>query len=311
MRRRLPTVVIAGLAAAAGCADGGLGGLDQGIIGGTPSAVGAFPAVGALYEGGPTCTATLIAPDAVLTAAHCLHPGAGLPAFTLDADARGAVDLVTVVDVVIHPDWDVDRAISDGPTQYFDLAVLRLGEPVEVAPAIVAGPADGRRLTAGTPVTMVGYGQTVDGDPTSAGLKVDAIAPVVATSPSELQVSNPGDPQNCYGDSGGPALADLGAGQRVVGVVSRGATTATTCDQGSVDTRVDYYLPWLRAQVPELCAGGDVCAGGTGEPDPSAGFGAEITGGCAAGGGGRGGALAGLAGLAVIVCRARRRVRRA
>ena len=89
-----------------------------------------------------------------------------------------------------------------------------------------------------------------------------------------------------------------------MGVVSRGATLAPTCDQGSVDTRVDHYMTWIRTEVPEVCVGGEECAGGA-LPE---GFGAEISGGCAVGGGAGGGAGA-LVVLAALAIARRRRLR--
>lgn len=275
------------------------------VIGGTPTAAGVHPAVGALVDPGVTCSGTLIAPDAVLTAAHCVMDPNALPSFTLERDARSPTVVIAPAYAIVHPDWQIDRAIDDGPTQFYDIAILRLATPIpNVPPAILASPAEGTRLVEGLMMTMVGYGETVDNDPASAGVKVAAEAPIVARSPSEFQISNPGDAQNCYGDSGGPALADIGTGERLMGVVSRGATLAPTCDQGSVDTRVDHYMTWIRTEVPEVCVGGEECAGGA-LPE---GFGAEISGGCAVGGGAGGGAGA-LVVLAALAIARRRRLR--
>lgn len=47
--------------------------LEQEIIGGTGGQVGEFPTTVAISNGG-LCTGTLIAPDLVLTAAHCILP---------------------------------------------------------------------------------------------------------------------------------------------------------------------------------------------------------------------------------------------
>jgi hypothetical protein len=99
----------------------------------------------------------------------------------------------------------------------------------------------------------------------------NATAPLVMAGTAELQISNPGDPQNCYGDSGGPALIDFGSGYRVVGVVSRSAD-GSDCTQGGVDTRVDAYLNFIAMEGPEICVPGtDRCTPDAAPPPPDAG----------------------------------------
>lgn len=276
------------LVALAGCVEPDLGTSAQEVIGGTPTPVGMFPAVGALYaDGAAYCTGTLIATTAVLTAAHCLEGRTAAPGFTLDLDTRGAVEVTAGASFSTHPLWNIDRPIPDGPTQFYDLGIVRLASPVDwVDPAVIPSAVEARGLLEGKRLTIVGYGQTVDGDGASAGVLHHASAPIVIQSPSEMQLSDPGGPQNCYGDSGGGAFIDLGAGQRLAGVVSRGATTARTCDQGGIDTRVDFYADWIVEQVPDACFGGQPCAGSTLPGRDVTGFGADILGGCSDVGGG-------------------------
>jgi hypothetical protein len=81
----------------------------------------------------------------------------------------------------------------------------------------------------------------------------DAMTDLVDVGTSELQLSTPGNPQNCNGDSGGPALYDFGGGLAAVGVVSRSADAGPGCLNGGIDTRVDAYLAWIAQEAPEVC----------------------------------------------------------
>lgn len=311
MRGALALVLAAGSAAGSltGCVEPGLGTSDHEVIGGQVTPPGRFPSVGALVaDGAAYCTGTLIAPTVVLTAAHCLEGRTSAPGFTLAQDTRGAIEIVPGAAMVAHPMWDIDRPIADGPTLYYDLGLVRLVDPIDtVTPAIVPSKVEAMGLLEGRQLTIVGYGQTIDGDAASAGVMHHALAPIVVQSPSEMQLSEPGAPQNCYGDSGGPGFIDLGVGERVAGVVSRGATAARTCDQGGIDTRIDYFLDWLIAEVPEVCVGGQACAGGLVPGPEVTGFGTDITGGCAdVGGRGAPGSLAVIAALGAWLVRRRR-----
>jgi secreted trypsin-like serine protease len=61
-----------------------------------------------------------------------------------------------------------------------------------------------------------------------------------------MTIGAPGEPQNCEGDSGGPAfLVGADGTKRLVGIVSRSANDATDCVDGSVHTRVDAYADWI------------------------------------------------------------------
>src|SRR6185436_14804261 len=105
---------------ASGCAVEAVGTASQAIIGGIASDPGEFPATGMLTARNRLeCTATLIAPDVALTAAHCLKPPQfGELGFTLDTDeADGAQEIIPLAFVHMHPDFD--ESVED----YIDLAV--------------------------------------------------------------------------------------------------------------------------------------------------------------------------------------------
>ncbi|MCB9553081.1 MAG: trypsin-like serine protease [Myxococcales bacterium] len=145
------------------------------------------PEVGSISMG---CTATLVAPEVGLTAAHCVdfgtrdQPGR-YGTFTLEPAAGGQRQFVI----------ERYRSYSSGDLGPADLALFRLATPV---PADVARPAP---LAAtlpgnGAPLTVFGYGCTQRNDGTD-WRKRKASFPM-GTATNHL----------CPGDSGGPVFDD-------------------------------------------------------------------------------------------------------
>lgn len=102
------------------------------------NAANGWEAVGRLdVAGGRSfCTATLIAPDLVLTAGHCLyHPRTHKPLsardLTFRAGLRRGVSAVDVraVAVAVHPQFKFNQRTGSGNVAY-DLALIRLAQPV-------------------------------------------------------------------------------------------------------------------------------------------------------------------------------------
>lgn len=242
------------------------------VIGGSATSAGEFPAAGALilYGDGQStplqyvsCSGTLIAPDVVLTAGHCTHQmmtQGETPDFTFALDGMNAPSnqIYAGASAVAHPSFNPYGSAPTGLEHVYDIGLLFLEEPVTgVAPAILPRPGESSAIVADGEVDIVGYGFTVENDLDHYGVKNDATTHIAAVGDWELQIANPGEPQNCQGDSGGPAFRDLGAGQRLISVVSRGTTQDTTdCSQGGIHTRVDAYLDWIESQAELPCGSG-------------------------------------------------------
>ena len=233
-----------------------------------------YPSVGALLsrvgaEEVFMCTATLISPQVVLTAAHCLiGDNVGKPVAVFFQHAgRYAV----VQETPRTPGY------SGLPYRLNDIAVLKLAEPVRtIRPAALS--ASG--LPAGSIGTIVGYGLRDALDSSGryagiAGLQPEGLklAASVETKDCrdvpkleypegricwEYKGSGTYAASTCKGDSGGPLFVEPSPGAWfLAGVTSFGLKpqgNSPLCTPGShpVDSDVSAHLKWIKQQLREL-----------------------------------------------------------
>jgi uncharacterized protein (TIGR03382 family) len=254
---------LVGLALAAACG----GELDEEarpIVGGHAAKPGAFPATGALVLGKAYhCTATLIAADMAVTAAHCLVDVAGGDlGFTLDTDVSDGNlgHVVPVFRVLRHPGFggrmppEVSRAD--------DIGVVVLTAPIEgVEPARLIDPGVPLIDREVSELMVCGYGLELWYRPSEVGVKRDTVVEIDALS--EWEVSTlPGESQPCFGDSGGPIFIHTPEGVRLLAVVSRSAGGSNRCDEGAIATLVAPYQAWMAEAALFRSAGGCSAGGG-------------------------------------------------
>lgn len=206
------------------------------IVGGEVEA--AYPAVGAIVEGGnPFCTATLVRPDIVVTAAHCLTELEGQPIQMYFGPNANDLDTGSVVGVEayrVHPSYAQDEEA--------DIAIMRLSEAVDIAPI----PFNSEPLAAGVEgdqARFIGFGTWGYNNPQGdgAGIKRSVDVTITEISANWFRYSENGK-GTCHGDSGGPALLDIGGVERLIGVTSWGDEN---CEEFGVNTRTDTYHAFL------------------------------------------------------------------
>jgi hypothetical protein len=222
------------------------------MVGGAqPAADGAGRSVVMILgSGGTACTATAIAPDLLLTAAHCVQPGAD---YKLVASAPGERPVLKdIARIERDPQFDLKRLFGHLATA--DVALIKLVEPLPAKIPPVPLGAEEEPVAVGDAVVVAGYGVTVRGDGRTGGT-VRAATLVATGQPGSLQIrlfdpKTKGDSPGlgaCAGDSGAPAFRDKDGRMVVIGVVSwsTGPKLADGCGGLTGVTPLARYRAWI------------------------------------------------------------------
>jgi secreted trypsin-like serine protease len=214
-----------------------------------------------------SCTGTVISSNLILTAGHCV-----------DSDETGAPYSPGTYSVITGTQdlTDTSAAHVSGVTQTFvdgystatdddDVGILELSTPT-TAPAIPLATSS-TSLYAGNAVAIAGWGLTDPSDVNTPA--VLQFAQTVVQRPGYCAIHGQDfdaatelctvdapydDTSSCYGDSGGPVIANELQGEpgtpTEIGIIDEGDNCSTS--QPGYSARTDAFLPWAEQLIATL-----------------------------------------------------------
>ncbi len=216
------------------------------IVGGERT--GDYPAVLLLWTGDATCTGTLVAPNWLVTAAHCVKGGdpdkmsvhVGKRPFAGSEEASS-----DVTELFAHPDYRSN--MSKG----MDVGLVHLATPLESVVPMPLTRATIDNSWEGRDVRYVGYGVTSE-TANDSGVKRTVVVPFYQLDEHWMYTYDPGH-NMCWGDSGGPAFVEEDGELAVAGIISWVGSwdeEDRPCSTGwGSSTRIDTVRDWIDGYV--------------------------------------------------------------
>ncbi|KQU50348.1 hypothetical protein ASG72_17160 [Bosea sp. Leaf344] len=249
------------------------------VVGGTPSRDVAGVRASTLRvetSQGELCSGAVIAPELVLTAAHCLMGGGSVSVTSLDPRFRARRHVVLAV--LPHPSFVPGTTPRTQPGA--DLALLRLSEPLprDIEPLRLGG-----GLWQGEDVTMAGFGLGVEDDKKTARRLREVMLVNAGNYTTANTVKVAVDRQGrgeapgagaCRGDSGGPILRGGPSSRDLVGIVSwssgpLNASVRRICGGFTAITPINEHRGWINQASARLMAYGQEEPPDTAQPSAS------------------------------------------
>lgn len=232
--------------------------LGQKIVGGVEATKGEFPFQVSLQSsyGSHFCGGSLIKPNWVLTAGHCVQNSNGMKIVVglHDQKDKSGTETFTAKKVIVHPQFN--RSTLD-----YDYALIQLSgdsqfRPIDLNRIEIDVPADGQPSYN---VWTSGWGTTSEGAYTLPNILNKVEIPLVSKDECNAEAAYSGDitdqmmcaglkeggKDSCQGDSGGPMFVQQTSGDfTLIGIVSWGDGCARP-DKFGVYSKVNAMTDWI------------------------------------------------------------------
>ncbi|CAI5730991.1 unnamed protein product [Hyaloperonospora brassicae] len=230
------------------------------IYGGSAADISKYPFIASLSDsvsGGTFCAGTLIAPQYILTAGHCITIGLLPTVATFESNfssvgeaRRGEQEGVdfNVIAGFRHP-------LYNKTAHLYDIGLLKLEKPVKRPTAKMCA-ADGSDNEVGTMATVFGWGKTPESNAKMSTRLNELTVPIISNAEcgkferyvgrvteGMLCAGTGGGRDTCNGDSGGPLLVN---DDTIVGFVSWGSRCG---EQAGIFTRLTYVMDYIEGIV--------------------------------------------------------------
>ncbi|HEY2062844.1 MAG TPA: serine protease [Amycolatopsis sp.] len=206
------------------------------------------------------CGASLIDPQWVVTAGHCVDPSLVTPDGTVrvGSEFRSSGGTVRrIAKMVTSPGY---RLTGEKPYNQNDIALIKLDRPVAeqpVRPAVWPG-------APGTPTRLLGFGTVVDTNDVTKAVYAERLQQLDTRRGADAEcgpgyagwsrlctISPKPDAMACIGDSGGPQIRRGFDGQwELIGTTSGPGSPRPTCAGGpGLYSNVSAFSDWIRRTI--------------------------------------------------------------